>query len=73
MTTEKTTETKMVFGKKNYQFLIAGIIVMIIGLIVMSMDNEKYGFGTLGLTVGPIILMSGFVIEFFAIFVNSDK
>jgi len=47
--------------------MIAGILTLILGFIVMSLDNEEYGFGLLGLTVGPIIVMTGFVIEFFAI------
>lgn len=58
----------LVFGKKNYQIMLAGIGVIILGLIVMSLDKEEYGFGFLGITLGPIILVSGFIIEFFAIF-----
>lgn len=33
----------------------------------MSFDSEEFGFGVLGLTVGPIITVAGFVIEFWAI------
>ncbi|MGB3849599.1 MAG: DUF3098 domain-containing protein [Tunicatimonas sp.] len=55
------------FGKKNYAFMLAGILLLIIGFTVMSLDPEPYGFGTLGLTVGPIIVMVGFIVEFFAI------
>lgn len=55
------------FGKKNYTLLIAGIVLISIGFFVMSLDKETFGFGMLGLTVGPLIVMSGFVLEFFAI------
>lgn len=47
--------------------MIAGVVVLIIGFLVMSADTEPHGFGFLGLTLGPIIVMAGFVIQFFAI------
>jgi hypothetical protein len=47
--------------------MLAGIAVLILGFIIMSMDNDTFGFGVLGLTIGPIIVMLGFIIEFFAI------
>ncbi len=53
--------------------MIAGVVVMFIGYFIMSSDGQPYGFGTLGLTVGPIILMLGFLIEFVAIFYKSKK
>ena len=55
------------FGKKNYQLMLAGILVVIIGFVLMSLDTEPYGFGFLGLTLGPLVVLAGFVIEFFAI------
>lgn len=41
---------------------------MILGFIIMANDSEPYGFGFMGLTLGPIILMLGFLIQFVAIF-----
>ncbi|OIN59734.1 DUF3098 domain-containing protein [Arsenicibacter rosenii] len=55
------------FGKANYQLMVAGILVILVGFIVMSLDKETFGFGAMGLTVGPLIVMAGFIIEFFAI------
>jgi hypothetical protein len=60
-------KNKLVFEKINYMLMLAGIAVLIVGFIVMTMDKEEYGFGTLGLTVGPIIVFCGFIIQFFAI------
>jgi hypothetical protein len=60
------------FGKKNYQIMLAGIATIFLGLVVMSMDKEQHGFGFMGITLGPIIVMAGFIIEFFAIF-HKDK
>jgi hypothetical protein len=58
---------KLPFGKRNYQLMIAGVILLIIGFTVMSLDNDAYGFGFLGITLSPIIVLSGFVVEIFAI------
>lgn len=58
---------KLAFGKSNYILMIAGIITLIIGFIIMTLDSEQYGFGFLGLTLGPVIVFIGFIIEFFAI------
>ena len=58
---------KLPFGKKNYQWMIIGIIALVIGFIIMSLDQEQHGFGFLGLTLGPVIVMAGFVIEIYAI------
>ncbi len=58
---------KLAFGKSNYILMIAGILTLIIGFIIMTLDSEQYGFGFLGLTLGPIIVFIGFMIEIFAI------
>ncbi len=60
-------KSKLAFGRQNYLLMLVGIALIAIGFIVMSMDKEPFGFGTLGLTIGPLIVMSGFVVEFFAI------
>lgn len=59
---------KLVFDKINYIIMIAGLLVLTLGYIIMGMDNQPHGFGFLGLTLGPIIVLIGFIIEFFAIF-----
>jgi uncharacterized membrane protein len=58
---------KLAFGKKNYQLMVIGIITLFIGFTIMSMDKEPYGFGFLGLTLGPLIVISGFIVEIAAI------
>jgi hypothetical protein len=60
-------ETKLPFGKKNYQWMVIGLLTLVIGFIIMSLDKEQHGFGFLGITLGPIIVMSGFIIEIYAI------
>ena len=62
------------FGKRNYQLLIAGVIVMAIGFVLMSgggsEDPNVFSdaiFNTQRLTIAPIIILTGLVIEIFAI------
>lgn len=47
--------------------MIVGIMVLLLGFLLMSIDSEEYGFGVLGLTIGPITVFLGFCIEFVAI------
>ncbi|NMM48001.1 DUF3098 domain-containing protein [Marinigracilibium pacificum] len=56
------------FDKTNYIILIVGVLVIALGFYIMTLDTEPYGFGTLGLTIGPLIVLAGFAIEFAAIF-----
>jgi hypothetical protein len=62
----------LVFGSKNYKLMILGIALLVVGFIIMSMDKEEYGFGFLGLVLGPIVVMLGFTVEFFAIFAKKN-
>jgi len=70
---EKNKKNQLPFQKGNYILLISGILLLFIGFFVMTLDNEPYGFGFLGITLGPIILIIGFVVEFFAIFYSPKK
>ena len=64
---------KLPFGKKNYQWMIIGIVTLVIGFTIMSFDQQQHGFGFLGLTLGPIIVMAGFILEIFAILHRPTK
>lgn len=55
------------FSKNNFTLMIIGIVLILGGFVIMSMDSAEFGFGALGLTVGPLVVMLGFVVEFFAI------
>jgi hypothetical protein len=66
-----TNKEKLPFGKTNYSLMLAGIAIILIGFFVMSLDKEEFGFGFLGLTLGPIIVLTGFGLEFFAILKKS--
>ncbi len=57
----------MPFGPGNYQIMALGVLLILAGFFTMTLDKEPFGFGMLGITIGPILVMSGFIIEFFAI------
>ena len=66
-------ESKLPFGRKNYLLMISGVLTLVLGFIIMLLDNEQHGFGFLGLTLGPIVVMTGFIIEIFAILHKPSK
>lgn len=70
---ETTPQGRFAFSKNNYIIMFVGIALIGLGYIVMSLETAEYGFGPLGLTVGPILLMLGFVVQFFAIFYKQKK
>ena len=64
---------KLAFSKANYMIMIIGVVVLALGFVIMTLDSEPYGFGFVGLTLGPIVVMAGFMIQFFAILHNPEK
>ncbi|MEO2085070.1 MAG: DUF3098 domain-containing protein [Marinoscillum sp.] len=66
-------KSNLPFERHNYILMIVGIFTIAIGFIIMTIDQQDYGFGFLGLTLGPIIVLIGFIIEFFAIFSKSKQ
>jgi hypothetical protein len=55
------------FSSTNYRLLLIGLAIIALGFFLMSIDSEPFGFGALGLTVGPLIVVIGFIFEFWAI------
>ena len=67
-----THETEqMPFGKGNYVRLCIAIALVFLGFFLMNLEEATYGQGFLGMTLGPCIVLSGFVMGFFAIFHRS--
>jgi hypothetical protein len=64
---------KLPFGKKNYQWMIIGLVVIALGFTFMALDGEQHGFGFMGLTLAPVVVIAGFAIEAFAILHNPHK
>jgi hypothetical protein len=67
--------TKPLFTKDNYMWMLGGIVVMTIGFFLMaggkSADPTKFNddeiYSTTRITIAPILIMAGFIIEIFAI------
>ena len=53
--------------------MVIGMVILAVGFITMTLDREPHGFGFLGLTLGPLIVIAGFVIEIFAILHRTSK
>jgi isoprenylcysteine carboxyl methyltransferase (ICMT) family protein YpbQ len=60
------------FGKKNYKLMLIGLAILIAGFVIMTLDKEPYGFGFMGITLGPIVVMIGFIFQFVAILSKSE-
>ena len=56
------------FKKSNYILMVIGVTIIFSGFFIMTLDTEDYGYGFLGITLGPIIVLFGFIFQFFAIF-----
>lgn len=47
--------------------MVIGLVIIVVGFTIMSLDTEPQGFGFLGLTLGPVVTVSGFLFEIYAI------
>ena len=73
----KKEKRKMVFGKKNYQLMLLGLLFITLGFFLMSgggsedpniFNDEIYNFRRI--RVAPILVVFGFIIEVYAIMKN---
>jgi len=61
------TKNSLPFSTSNYTTMLIGIAVILAGFLIMTFDSAEFGFGFLGLTLGPLVTITGFIIEFWAI------
>lgn len=69
----------MLFNKSNYMFMIAGVVIILVGFLLMSgggyalnenfvqpeFDESIYSFRRI--TLAPIVIFIGFMVEIYAI------
>ncbi|MDX5339623.1 MAG: DUF3098 domain-containing protein [Cyclobacteriaceae bacterium] len=67
------SQNPLPFSPKNYKLMLIGLGMIILGFILISMDSEPHGNGVLGLTIGPIVTLAGFIFEFYAIFAKAES
>ncbi len=53
--------------------MLTGMALIILGFVLIGLDSQPHGNGILGLTVGPIITLAGFIFEFYAIFAKTER
>ncbi len=72
-------KNKLLFGKRNYRFMIIGLFFIAVGFILMSgggsddpniFNEEIYSFRRIRLA--PILVVTGFIIEVYAILTKSE-
>jgi hypothetical protein len=62
------SQSNMPLGAKDIKILLLGIGIMLTGFFVMTLDKEEFGFGFLGLTLGPLLVLIGIIIPIFSLF-----
>lgn len=65
---ESNLPQEFAFGKENYMLMIIGVIVLIVGFVLMYGPADGNIFSFRRITLAPIVVLAGFVIEVFAIF-----
>ena len=77
-TTEKVITQKtntQLFGRENYKWMLIGVVVMAIGFFLMAggkssdpnVFNDNDVYSTTRITIAPILIIAGLIIEIFAI------
>jgi hypothetical protein len=67
------SNTPFPFSKRNYRLTLIGMGLIVLGFVLIGLDGEPHGNGILGLTVGPIVTLAGFIFQFYAIFAKAEK
>jgi hypothetical protein len=69
--------TPKLFTKENYRWMLAGIVLIALGMFLMSggksntdpaVFNKEALYSPIRITVAPILIIAGLVVEVFAIF-----
>jgi uncharacterized membrane protein YqhA len=70
---------EFIFGKRNYLFMIIGLVFIAIGYILMagggSDDPNVFNdaiFNTRRLVFAPIMVLAGFIVELYAIMTRPE-
>ena len=74
-TAKHPVEEHVLFSKENYKWMVIGLIVMAIGFFLMAggkspdpnVFNDSQIYSWRRITVAPILIVGGLVIEIFAI------
>ena len=77
---KEAAKSEFIFGKKNYKFMLIGLAFIALGFILMagggSDDPNVFNpdiFSWRRIRLAPALVLIGFGIEVYAIFLNPDK
>ncbi len=81
---EKNTQQErfyLIFNKENYKWMFIGLGIIFLGFLLMlgggSSDpkvfNEEELFSAQRITIAPILIVLGFIVEIYAIMLKSEK
>ena len=79
--TTATGNSTPLFGKENYMWMLIGLAVLALGFFLMaggkSSDPKVFNadevYSTTRITIAPMLIIAGFVIEIFAIMKKSKN
>ena len=71
----KTIVINNLFGKENYMWMLAGVVVIILGFILMAggksddpkIFDPKEVYSTTRITIAPLLIIIGFILEIIGI------
>lgn len=61
----------LLFSKKNYTLMLIGLGLIAVGNILMIGNEDIYSFTKI--TLAPVLIMAGFVLEIYAIMFRPKK
>ena len=61
----------LLFSKKNYTLMLIGLGLIALGNILMIANEDIYSFTKI--TLAPVLIMAGFVLEIYAIMFRPKK
>lgn len=75
VTKKEVTIKNSLFGRENYMWMLIGAAVLALGFFLMAggkssdpnVFNENEVYSPIRITVAPLLIIAGFVIEIFAI------
>jgi len=77
---DQETKTRMTFGRQNYKIMFIGLGILVLGFLLMiggGSDNpnefNEAIFSTRRITIAPILILTGLVVEIFAIMWKPKK
>lgn len=79
--TAATGTSNPLFGKENYMWMLIGLAVLALGFFLMAggkssdpkVFNDADVYSTTRITIAPMLIIAGFIIEIFAIMKKSKS